>query len=282
MVDRVVIGIGGYEAGRDAIALAKALLSSDAEVTLVSVEVLQSKPAPGADTRADEEAQRFGLERLGRLRDEGQIAAEISRIEAPSVRRGLHELAASQDADLLVIGAGRHDPVAHMFLGDEAREVLEDPPCPVAVAPAGYADRTSQIRKIGVAYDGSMESDRALALARKLTAGHRACLSAFEAVRAPVYARDVWNVEVEIDTDVEKARQRIAALGDVEAHAELVDDAVEGLKEYGASIDLLVLGAHKFRPADRLVERSKSQRLADEPPCPLLVLGPVERAVSGG
>ena len=85
MVDRVVIGIGGYEAGRDAIALAKALLSSDAEVTLVSVEVLQSKPAPGADTRADEEAQRFGLERLGRLRDEGQIGRASCRERVCSV-----------------------------------------------------------------------------------------------------------------------------------------------------------------------------------------------------
>jgi nucleotide-binding universal stress UspA family protein len=282
MFDRVVIGIDSYEAGEDAIALAKALLSGDGEVTLVYVEVLQSKPAPEADTRPDDEAQRFGLERLGRLRDEEQIAADISRIEAPSVRHGLHEFAAGQDADLLVIGAGRHDPVAHMFLGDETREVLEDPPCPVAVAPAGYSNHPRQIRKIGVAYNGSPESDWALALARKLTVEHHATLSAFEAVRAPAYARDVWNVEGEIDADVEKARQRIAALGDVEPHAEFADDAVAGLRRYGASVDLLVLGAHRYNPVDRLVERSTSQRLADEPPCPLLVLAPAERDVSGG
>jgi nucleotide-binding universal stress UspA family protein len=282
MFQSVVVGIGDYEAGRDAIALAKALLSGDGEVTLVYVEVLQSKASSEADTRPDDEARRFGLERLGRLRDEGQIAAEISRIEAPSVRRGLHEFAAGQDADLLVIGAGRHDPVAHMFLGDEAREVLEDPPCPVAVAPAGYCKCPGEMRKVGVAYDGSAESDRALALARKLTAERHGTLSAFEAVRAPAYARDVWNVEGEIDEDVEKARQRIAALGDVEARAEFADEAVAGLRRYGASVDLLVLGAHRHHPADRLVERSTSQRLADEPPCPLLVLAPPERDGSDG
>jgi nucleotide-binding universal stress UspA family protein len=272
MFDKVVVGIDGYEVGLDAIALAKALLSAHCGVTLVYVEVLQREPAPEADTRPDDEARRFGLERLDRLRDEGQIAAEISRIDAPSVRRGLQEFAAGQDADLLVIGAGRHDPVAHMFLGDEAREVLEDPPCPVAVAPAGYWQCHRRIRKIGVAYDGSPESHRALALARKLTAEHRAALSAFEAVRMPAYARDAWNVVVETDTEVDRARQRIAALGGVEAHAELVGDAVEGLRQYGASVDLLVLGAHKYRPADRFAERSTSQRLADEPPSPLLVL----------
>lgn len=247
MFDGVVVGIDGYEVGRDAIALEKALLSGDSQVTLVYVEVVQSKPAPEADTRPDDEARQFGVERLGRLRDEGQIAAAISRIEAPSVRRGLQEFAAGQDADLIVIGAGRQDPVAHVLLGDEAREVLEDPPCPVAVAPAGYCECPGRIRRIGVAYDGSPESHRALALARKLTVEHHATLSAFEPVRGPAYARHVWNVEGEIDADVEKARRRIAALGDVEAHAEFADDAVAGLRRYGASVDLLVLGAHKRR-----------------------------------
>jgi nucleotide-binding universal stress UspA family protein len=97
-----------------------------------------------------------------------------------------------------------------------------------------------------------------------------------------VYARDVWNVEGEIDADVEKARRRMAALGDLEPHAELADDVVAGLRRYGASVDLLVVGAHTYRPADRLVERSKSQRLADEPPCPLLVLAAAERGGSDG
>jgi len=272
MFDKVVVGVDGYEAGRDALALARALVSGDGEVTLVHVEVLQRKPAPEADTRSEAERQRFGLERLGRLRDEAQIAAEVSRIQAPSARRGLHEFAANRGADLLVIGAGRHDPIAHMFLGDEAREVLDDPPCLVAVAPAGYSRHSAQIGRIGVAYDGSPESQRALALARRIAAERRATLSAFEAVPAPVYARDIWNVEGEIDEDVEKARQRIAALGDVEPRAEFADDAGEGLRRYGASVDLLVLGSHKYRPPDRLLERSKSQRLADEPPSPLLVL----------
>jgi len=71
MLHGAVVGIDGYEAGRDAIALAKALRSGDGEVTLVYVEVLQSKPSPEADIRPDDEARRFGLERLGRLRDEG-------------------------------------------------------------------------------------------------------------------------------------------------------------------------------------------------------------------
>jgi hypothetical protein len=60
----------------------------------------------------------------------------------------------------------------------------------------------------------------------------------------------------EIDEDVEKARRRIAALGDVEPHAEFADDAVEGLRRYPESVDLLVLGAHRYRPPERLLKRS--------------------------
>ena len=41
-----------------------------------------------------------------------QIAAEVARIQAPSVRRGLHEFAASRAADLIVIGASSGNKVA--------------------------------------------------------------------------------------------------------------------------------------------------------------------------
>ena len=272
MFDGVVVGIGGYEAGRDAIALAKVLLAGDGAVTLVYVDVLLSRPAPDADTRPDDEARRFGLERLGRLRDEGQIAAEISRIESPSVRRGLYEFAAGQGADLLVIGARRNDPVAHMFLGDEAREVLEDPPCAVAVAPIGYAERVGDFATIGVAYDGSAGSDEAVATGRKLAAGCHATLSVFEAVAPPVYACDVYDVEGQIEEEVAQARDQIAALGGVEADAVAADHTVEALRRYEATVDLLIVGPHKYTPLDRLREQTTPQRLADSASRPLLVL----------
>lgn len=201
---------------------------------------------------------------------------------APSVRRGLYGFAASRAADLIVIGASKRNRVARMLLGDVAREVLENPPCAVAVAPVGYFGRSARMTKIGVAYDGSPESEQALALARRIPAERRATLSAFEAVPAPIYAHDPWNVEGEIDDDVKEARLRVAALGDVEPHAEFADDAVEGFRRFGASVDLLVLGSHKYRPPDRLLNRSKSQRLADDPSSPLLVLSPAGRDGSDG
>lgn len=274
MFDNVVIGVDDYERGRDTITLAQALMQGHGTVTLVHVEVRQREPSPEADTRPDDERQRFGLERLRRLRDEAQIAANVARIQAPTVRRGLHDFAAGRGADMMVIGAGSPNPVEQMFLGDEAREVLDDAPCAVAVAPRGYTARAHTLRTIGVAYDGSVESEEALAVARALAAKPHAALSAFEAVHAPVYARDVWDVEGELDERCEHARQRMAALGDVEPHAAIADDTVAALRGFGGSVDLLVLGAHKHRRPDSAppLDRSKAQRLADDPPAPLLVL----------
>ena len=278
MFDNVVIGVDDYERGLDTITLAQALMRGYGVVSLVHVEVLQREPSPEADTRPDDERQRFGLERLRRLRDEAQIAATMSRIRAPTVRRGLHDFAAARGADMMVIGAGSPNPVEQMFLGDEAREVLDDAPCAVAVAPRGYAARAHTLRTIGVAYDGSVESEEALAVARTLAAERQVALSTFEAVHAPAYARDIWDVEGEIDERLEHARQRMAALGDVEPHAALTDDTVAALREFGGSVDLLVLGAHKRRRPDSglPLDRSKAQRLADRPPAPLLVLSTVK------
>lgn len=75
-------------------------------LTLVYVEILQQTPSAEADTRPDDERQWFGLERLRRLRAETQIVADVSRVVAPTVRRGLHGFAAGRGADMIVIGAG--------------------------------------------------------------------------------------------------------------------------------------------------------------------------------
>jgi nucleotide-binding universal stress UspA family protein len=272
MFENVVAGIGDYEAGRDAVELAKALVSRDGRIALVHVEGEQSDPAPDSGAGPDRERQRFGLQRLRRLRDEAQVPAEVARIQAPSIRRGLHTFAVREAADLIVVGASRRNEVARMVLGDDVGEVLDDPPCAVAVAPAGYSARSTQMRNVGVAYDASIASEQALAVARNLAAERHATLSAFEAVPPPVYVGDEVNVEREAEEELEQTRQRIVRLGDVEPYADYADDAVEGLRRYGASVDLLVVGSHRHRAPDRGLHRRTSQRLAARPPSPLLVV----------
>ena len=91
----------------------------------------------------------------------------------------------------------------------------------------------------------------------------------------PIYTRDPWNVKGDIEERIEAARQRVAALGDLEPQAGF-GDPVHELAGYGQSVDLLVIGGHKYRPVDHLLEQSTAQRLAHEVSTPLLVLPPAE------
>jgi nucleotide-binding universal stress UspA family protein len=221
------------------------------------------------------------LEWLTALRDESRADAQVACVEAASVARGLHELVASRHLDLLVIGSSGRDQFGGVFGGDDTRETLEEAPCVVAVAPAGYATyQPVALTKVGVAYDGSAGSARALAMARSLAAEHGSKLSAFQAVGAPHYVHDRWAVQTELNDAVKDSRERVTELGQVEPHAEF-GDAVEELTRFGASVDLLVVGSHKHRPIDHLaMRRTTAQRLAADAPCPLLVLGPTERAAA--
>jgi nucleotide-binding universal stress UspA family protein len=276
MFENVVVGVRDNQTGRDAVALANQLISTAASITLVHVHVVASKPSPDSAASADAAKRQAGEERLAALASEFSVDAQVSWTEARSVRRGLHEVASSRNADLLVVRATSADELARAFVADDTRDVLEDAPCVVAVAPAGYSADVAGISKIGVAYDGSAGSEQALALARQLAADRDAQLSAFEAVPTPLYIHDPWNAEEEDEERVEEARRRIAALGGVEPAA-ASGDAVDALAKYSESVDLLVMGGHRYRRAEHLSDGSKSQLLVDSASSPLLVLPAASR-----
>ena len=164
MFDNVVVGVGNDQPARDALSLAKELISTDGELLLIYV-----LPAdPGGDPEAQDAERRRALERLALLRDEAQVDAELLCVEARSVAGALHEAVRAR-GDLLVIGASRRDEFEQLVVGNHTRALLADSPSPVAVAPAGYAGNLSELTKIGVAYDGSAESEQALAVARAVS-----------------------------------------------------------------------------------------------------------------
>lgn len=269
MFDNVIVGVADPEAGRDAIALATQLSARRARLTLAEVNVLLTPdPAPGAVSLAAERGR--AMRRLTSLRDESSVDAQVLCVEARSVAKGLHELALGRHADLLVIGASRRDEYERTLVGDDTTAVLDSAPCPVAVAPMGYATRPP-LRKIAAAYDGSPQSERALAVARELALERGAELSAFQAVSEPVRVRDPWNPQPEIDEGVAKARQRIPGSGGLEAHA-ASGDAHEVLARYGTSVDLLLLGSHDYQSIHHVLWGSTAQRLANRARCALLVL----------
>ena len=282
MFDNVVVGIDNYEAGRDALELAKQLVAPDGDMLLVFVEVVRRAPGPDADPQWQLDERRRALERLASVRDDANADAQLLTVQAGSVARGLHE-AVRRHGDLLVIGASRRDEFERTSVADDTRQVLQDAPSAVAVAPTGYATRLPSLDTIGVGYDGSPASEQALTVARTLARERGAELSAFEAVAEPMYASDPVSGQWALEARLEKAQKQLAELRGVKPHVES-GDAAQALARYAASIDLLVVGSHEYRLRDRFSGGSTSfsggstsQRLADSAACPLLVLGPGTR-----
>jgi nucleotide-binding universal stress UspA family protein len=279
MFNKVIVGVDGEEGGRDAIALASRLMAKDGELTLAyayhgdpHVWRGSSPPYEAAETERTR-----GL--LRRAREEAGVEAQLRWEGSPSVGRGLHELAEATGADLLVVGSSRRGVLGRVMLGDDTRAALNGAPCAVAIAPAGYAHEPHLMREIGIGYNGSAESEHALAVARSLASMHTAKLSAFEAVSLPTTAYMSAGLPPEevVEEMVRSARERVAALDGVEPHA-AYGPAAEELALYSASLDLLVLGSRDYGPLGRLVHGSTSQQLARNARCPLLVLTRAARA----
>jgi nucleotide-binding universal stress UspA family protein len=221
MFRNVIVGVDGRQGGQDALALAKHLLDTDGSLTAARVLVrdrligreanAELEAVEGARTRALQDA----------TRDEPRSDSELRTVFAPSVGRGLHELADAERADLLVVGSCRRGLVGRVMIGDDTSDALNGAPCALAIAPFGYAERPAAWGEIGVGYNGSSESKDALAAARSMAAEHGAKLSAFEAVSVPAYLSvpGAGAVGETLPALVEQACERIEALGGVESHA---------------------------------------------------------------
>jgi nucleotide-binding universal stress UspA family protein len=267
MFTNVVVGVDEHEGGRDAIALGKELLDQNGELTLAYVYHGEPHAWRGSSAAYDTAERERSLELLARARDEGAVEAQLRCAGASSVGRGLHVLAETAGADLLVVGSSRRGLLGRVMLGDDTRAALNGAPCAVAIAPTGYSRYPVLMREIGVGYNTSPESEHALAVARSLAAGRGAKLSAFEAVTLPAsfFAGALGPLNEAIEDFVNEASKRVAGLEGVEPHAAYGHPAEE-LALYGASVDLLVVGSRSYGPIGRLVHGSTSQQLARTAP----------------
>jgi nucleotide-binding universal stress UspA family protein len=277
MFNQIVVGVDGREGGRDALALAKLLLAAGGELTLAHVVSGDSHAhrAARAAYEAPEGERAEAL--LETVRDETGTEAHLRWHGSSSVGRGLHELCELIGADLVAVGSSRRGLLGRVLIGDDTSAALNGAPCSIAIAPTNYSQQPGAIREIGVAYDGSPESEHALSVARMLAGASGAKLSALEAVSLP---SDAFLGPGAVDNTprrlLEDARGRIAALGDVEPRAAYGQPAEE-LALYSASLDLLIVGSRGYGPIGRLIHGSTSQQLAHSARCPLLVLARAAR-----
>jgi nucleotide-binding universal stress UspA family protein len=272
MFYKVLVNVEGRDGGHDAMALAKLLRAEGGALTLVNL-YRGGHVWRGYGAASELAEQHRAAELLAQAREEASTAVHVSAHGASSVGRGLHKLAEAVKADLLVIGSSPQGVLHRVLVGDDTRAALNGAPCAVAIAPTGFSRDASVLHKIGVGYDGSTESRRALAVAREIASTSDAELSAFEAVAVPTFVAHGRSAldGTSLDELIDEARQRIAELGGVEAHAGYGRPAEE-LAHYGASLDLLVIGSRGYGPIGRLVHGSTAHDLVRSARCPLLIV----------
>lgn len=281
MFTRLVVGIDGFEGGEDALVLARMIARTRGGGELILVHAYASELLPSRAAERDYEA-------AVRAEAEAMLARMTPR-ELPCTTlitgdsypgRALHRAAVEHHAELIVIGSCRRGVLGRVLLGDVSRSTLHGAPCPVAVAPRGYARHAQRPRLIGVGFTDTPEGQSALATAAGLVRGIRAALRVVTAAHTPVpfvpgYASGFDHPDVgERDRLAAEQALEAAVTGiDVPASAEMIDASpAAALTELSRHVDLLVAGSRGWGAARRIVLGSTTDHLVHHAACPVLVV----------
>ncbi|HET9074841.1 MAG TPA: universal stress protein [Solirubrobacteraceae bacterium] len=145
--------------------------------------------------------------------------------------------------DAQPVGAADRDAAAvARLLGGSAATLV---PTRVLVAPHGYADsRPRHLERIGVAYDGSTESNLALAEARRFAEASGARVIVRDVIKAPQFGEGAWSAEILAMHRAlgERVRRALGPQISLEVSVALGPTRLE-LVAFSDSVDLLICGA---------------------------------------
>ena len=284
---KIIVAVDESDGSRDAITLASALARmTGATLALVNVFPYDQRPSRAANRSFEDYLRHDSHELLERLRTTvaGEGAIETYAVANPSPAHGLHELAEREDAGLIVIGSTHTRRFGRVLPGSTAERLLHGSPCPVAVAPKGYAERTAnEPGIIGCAYDGSASAQLALTAARRIAEATGAQLRVIRAFRPLPYdvapgsaamggaSRYNDAVRQHSAEELETAVERLGADARAEAHFTIGDPA-DVLIEASGQLDLLLMGSRGYGPTHAVVLGGVAGRLAREAACPVIVL----------
>jgi len=210
------------------------------------------------------------------------VALETMAVAGPSAAHTLHDCAEDRGAGLIVVGSTHHGITGRISLGSTADRLLHGAPCPIAVAPLGFAERMRGVERIGAAFVDSEEGYEALRAAAALASACDAELHAATAVEPVAWGATSLMQPYDVGAQLEELRggaeERLrAALGGlvppVPSHHEvLVNSPVTALEQLSNDVDLLVCGSRGYGPLGSVLLGGVSRRLIHRAACPVIVV----------
>ena len=246
--NRVVAGVDGSEAGYEAARQASRLVNPHGWLEVFTAAYLSEAnlagwSAPRIRSELEQEAgeaQRVAVEIAG-------PRAEAQLVNGPPLQSLTHELT-RKEATLAVVGSHGHSRLSEIVFGGTGGELLHKAPCSICIARAPVVPALFP-KAIVVGVDGSPQSEKAVGVARYLSARFDASLTVVSALGGK-------------DVD----RERAASLATVEVD----DHPVAALVAASRNADMLVVGSRGLHGWKAL--GSVSERVAHKAECSVLVV----------
>jgi nucleotide-binding universal stress UspA family protein len=271
--------VAAYDATREAddgLALAQVLgrlTDSDLLVVRVMEDMVERDELwPGSQREVRE---RIGATRRALVAALPASDAELMPVLDPSIARALHDIAHRQSATVIVLGSSHHHGLGRLLLGGAAEAVVNGSPCPVAVAPPGFAGPGATVSRVMAAYDGSATAEAGLGFAAEIaTVGSLpltvVCVrpSRLQRTTASPASHDAATV---LEAGVQRAEELVEGRVAVEGLL-LVGDPGHRLSEAGGPSALMVMGSHQRGTVRRALLGSVSTHVMRHAHQPVIVV----------
>lgn len=269
MFDKMIAGFDGTETGQDGLVLTMGLAKALGSRVVVAYVYDEELSAVSRDAAAELVKHADAVLASARKQVSQVLPVEFRAVPASSPAHGLHQLAVSDHADLIVLGSRGLGPWTTVALGGVSESVMRAAPCAVAVAPRGYRNDGGFVpQAIGVGWIPTAEGNHALRVACGIA---RATGGSVELVTTTSAAGTLDGLERRAQR---AAADTVAVLGvavPITVHAR-VAKAADELSARAAAMDLIVLGGRGYGPPRTMLLGSVSSRLVPEARCPTLIL----------